>query len=166
MPKKDPSIKMPLATPEAVVPEIAPVELAPSGVKLQIPWRIVIPVVAFLIGGGTLTAVTQAFTGATEPAGLATFKKDQDSQHAQINKTLEDQDKRAKKQDERIDDISKTVKSVQSTQLRDVARTEARRLTEKIPNRLERENTYDRIYELNLRRLERGSDPCGSISCD
>lgn len=164
--KKDPSVKMPTdATPLSV--PVPPVETPSTSIKVDIPWRLVLPIAAFLLGGGTLAGVTTAFTGAAaSPQELSAFKLEQNQQHAHINQTLEEQDKHAKVQDGRIEDIGKVVKSVQSTQLRDVARTEARRLTEKIPNRVERENTYDRLYELNLRRLERGTDPCGSISCD
>lgn len=143
------------------------VEAASTSIKVDIPWRFVIPIAAFLLGGGAIGGVTSIFMpGNSSSAELQTFKGEQNTQHGQINETLKRQDAHAKKQDGRIEDISKTVSSVQTTQQKDVARTEARRLTEKIPNRTDREETYDRLYELNLKHLQRGEDPCATVNCN
>lgn len=146
---------------------IPPVEIAKNGIKVTIRWKLIAAIASAVLGGvgiaGATTVVGVTFASADD---VQAFKIDQDVQHSRINKSLDDQDAHAKAQDGRIADINKTVSAVQTTQQRDVARTEARRLTEKINNRIEREETYDRLYELNLRRLQRGEDPCGSISCD
>lgn len=146
---------------------LPPVELAKNGIKVTIRWKLIATIASIVIGGvgiaGATTVVGVNFASADD---VKAFKVDQDIQHSRINKALDDQDTHAKAQDARIEDINKTVSAVQTTQQRDVARTEARRLTEKITNRIEREETYDRLYELNLRRLQRGDDPCGSIDCD
>jgi uncharacterized protein YlxW (UPF0749 family) len=146
---------------------LPPVEVAKNGIKVTIRWKLIATIASIAIGGmsvaGATTIVGVNFASADE---VSKFRVEQDVQHSRINKTLDDQETHAKQQDERIEEVTKVVKSVQSTQLRDVARTEARRLTEKISNRLEREDTYDRLYELNLKRMERGDDPCGSIDCD
>lgn len=151
----------------SVIPGAPPVELAKNGIKVTIRWKFIAAIVSTAVGALGVAGVTAVvgvnFASATE---LSEFKSDQDMQHSRINKTLEDQDTHAKAQDTRIEEISKTVSSVQTIQQRDVARNEARRLTEKIPKREEREETYDRLYELNLKRLQRGDDPCGSVSCD
>jgi hypothetical protein len=147
--------------------EESPLVVEKGGIKVDIPWRFVLPIIGFLLGGGAIAGVTSMF-GVTPSSAdaLSVFKAEQSVQHDDINKTLEAQDTRAKKQDERIADISKTVSSVQMTQQKDVARNEARRLTEKIPNRAEREETYDRLYELNLKHLQRGEDPCANVNCN
>lgn len=146
---------------------LPPVEIAKNGIKVTIRWKLIAAIASAVLGGvgiaGATTVVGVTFASADD---VQAFKIDQDVQHSRINKSLDDQDAHAKAQDDRIADINKTVSSVQTTQQRDVARTEARRLTEKINNRLEREETYDRLYELNLKRLQRGDDPCGSIDCD
>jgi hypothetical protein len=154
--------------PRPDVNSVAPVELAKNGIKLQIPWRFIVPIVGFLLCGGTLAGVGAMFsTGSVEASpAFESFRSMQERQHIDIDGTLKRQDQHALEQDSKIENIKNVVSSVQTTQQRDVARNEARRLTEKIKDRIERENTYDRIYELNLRRLQRGLDPCGTIACE
>ena len=143
-----------------------PVEIAKNGVKVKISWKFIVSAVMIALGGTSLAGVATMFNVGTSVADdFTAFKSEQSSQHTHINTSLEMQDSHAKTQDGRIEDISKAITSVQTTQQRDVARTEARRLTEKITNRDEREEAYDRLYELNLRRLQRGVDPCGTLAC-
>jgi hypothetical protein len=144
----------------------APVELAPGGIKIRVRWKVIAGIFGFLFAGGSLAGVGAMFNVGTSVAGdFDAFKVEQGSAHRHIDSALELQDKHAKEQDGKVEGISKAISLVQITQQRDVARTEARRLTEKITNRQEREEAYDRLYELNLRRLQRGVDPCGTISC-
>jgi uncharacterized coiled-coil protein SlyX len=146
---------------------IAPVEIKKSGISFNIRWKFIASVIGVILGGGTVAGLaTTVGIGSSVASDFDTFKSAQGYEHDKIDKTLAGQDKRAASQDAKIEDINKVVTSVQTTQQRDVSRTEARRLTEKIKDRDERESTYDRLYELNLKRLQRGADPCGDVSCD
>jgi hypothetical protein len=145
----------------------SPVELAPGGFKIRIRWKFILSIFGLLLGGGGLASVAAMFNAGTSVAGdFDSFKSEQSFQHTLIDNTFKDQDARTKLQDGRIETISKAITSVQTTQQRDVARTEARRLSEKISNRKDREDTYDRLLEFNLRRLGRGEDPCANVNCD
>ncbi len=70
------------------------------------------------------------------------------------------------KQGRDIGKIKTKVDDIQNVQQRQIARQEARRLTAGIKDRKEREQTYDRLLERNLRRLEAGRDPCSTLVCD
>jgi hypothetical protein len=145
----------------------SPVEIGKTGIKFRITWKHIMSGIGILLGSGILAGGATLFNvGSSVADDFSSFKKDQRVVHQDIDKTLKAQDVRAVAQDARISDISKVVTSVQTTQQRDVARTEARRLTEKIPNRSEREEAYDRLYELNLKHLQRGEDPCGTVNCN
>jgi ABC-type phosphate transport system auxiliary subunit len=65
----------------------------------------------------------------------------------------------------KIGDLDTKVVKVQSYQIKQDARQEARRLTETIKDRDEREEEYDRLRELNVKRLEEGKDPCATLQC-
>lgn len=148
-------------------PEGNPIEVAKSGIKIQIRWKLIGSILGLVLGGSSLAGLAAMFNVKDSVAeDFSGFKTDQIIAHQHIDDTLTKQTKKAEIQDVRIDGISKIVTSVQTTQQRDVARTEARRLTEKISDRKEREDTYDRLYELNLRRLQRGEDPCRNVGCD
>lgn len=165
MPKNIPPPIPTAASSEA--PELVPVELAKSGIKFTVRWKFILSFIGFLLCGGSFAGVATMFNVGTSVADdFAGFKAVQASAHMHIDGVLEEQDKHAKSQDSRIEVVSKIITSVQTIQQRDVARTEARRLTEKIGNRKDREDTYDRLYELNLRRLGRGEDPCANVNCD
>lgn len=152
---------------KAETPSDAPVELAPGGIKVRIRWKVIAGVIGFLFAGGSLAGVGAMFNVGTSVAGdFDSFKATQASAHTHIDSALVAQDTHAKDQDVKIETISKTISSVQTIQQRDVSRTEARRLTEKIGNRKDREDTFVRLYELNLRRLGRGEDPCANVNCD
>jgi hypothetical protein len=145
----------------------SPIELTSGGVKVRVRWKFIVSVLGLLLGGGGLASIAAIFNvGSSVASDFDAFKSDQSFQHKKIDTTLEEQDSRAKLQDGRIEVISKAITSVQTTQQRDVARTEARRLSEKISNRKEREDTYDRLYVRNLDRLQAGKDPCANTNCD
>jgi len=145
----------------------SPVELAPSGIKIRVRWKVIASIIGFLFCGGSFAGVGAMFNVGTSVADdYTTFKAVQSSAHIHIDTALEEQAKHTKEQDGRIETISTAITSVQTTQQRDVARTEARRLTEKISNRKDREDAYDRLYVLNIKRLSRGEDPCANVRCD
>lgn len=144
----------------------APIEVVPGGFKFKIRWGFIASALGIVLGGGTLAGLaTTVGVGSSVADDFSDFKNQQIVSHEQIEKAFTKQDDRATKQDDKIEDINKVVTSVQTIQQRDIARNEARRITESIKDRREREEAYDRIYELNLKRLQRGMDPCATVNC-
>ena len=145
----------------------SPIEIDTGDLKIQIPWKLIITIMAVILGGGTVAGVTTTLgVGGSAKDELATFRVEQADAHSAIDRSFEDAGKRAEAQDAKIAEVAKVVGSVQATQQRDVARNEARRLTADIASRKDREAAYERLYELNLKRLQRDADPCGSLSCE
>jgi len=145
----------------------SPVEVVPGGFKFKVRWKFVASCVGLFLGGSTVAGLaTTVGVGTSVAQDFDSFKMVQGYAHDHIDKTLKTQDDHATEQDGKIKVISDVIGSVQTTQQRDVARTEARRLTEKIRDRDEREEAYDRLYELNLKRLQRNVDPCGTVNCN
>jgi len=124
-------------------------------------------VLGLLIGGGGVTGGGLAafdFTTNDEVKAAVDKKAEQitsveNARHVVIDDTF-------KKQGKAIDELKTGVKGIQDTQIREIARTEARRLTKHINDRDTRENQYDRLFLKNIRRLEAGKDPCTSLSCN
>jgi hypothetical protein len=141
-------------------------EIKKSGLFFSIKWRWLLGCLGLLLGSGTIAGLTTTLgVGDSMASDFSSFKTEQATVHKHIEDTLFNQDERTTLQDNKIEGISKVISSVQTTQQRDVARNEARRVTEDIKNRAEREAAYDRIYELNLKRLQRGADPCSTVAC-
>jgi hypothetical protein len=61
--------------------------------------------------------------------------------------------------------VTATVRRMEDKQIRGQAREEAHRLADEIRDRRRSAFEYDRLFELNLRRLAAGKDPCGSLAC-
>lgn len=144
-----------------------PIQIVENGIKFKVRWRFLASVIGVLLGGGSIAGLTAIVgTGTSVASDLKEFKFEQDARHIHIDSVLSEQDKHARMQDTKLADVNQAIISVQTTQQRDVARNEARRVTEYIKDRQTREREYDRVYELNLRRLQRGEDPCGNVNCD
>lgn len=62
--------------------------------------------------------------------------------------------------------VTQTVQRMEDKQIRGQAREEAHRLTDDIRDRRRAAFEYDRLFELNLRRLAAGRDPCGTLACE
>jgi hypothetical protein len=155
---------------EAVIAEPIsemPLELDAGGFKVKVPWKLIVLILTVIVGGGgAATIATTLGVGSTASADLTAFETVQEAAHIGIDKALVVVGEKAAAQDAKIETVTKVVQSVQTIQQRDVSRNEARRLTENITSRAVREREYDRLYELNLNRLQRGSDPCGTVQCD
>ncbi len=85
--------------------------------------------------------------------------------HEVLNVKVQGIEAKLTAQDARIEKVSKDVSSILLSQRKDVAREEARRVTEKISNRARRETAYDYLRRKNLARLENGKEPCIDIDC-
>lgn len=62
--------------------------------------------------------------------------------------------------------LTKIVKGMRRMQQTRWARDEARRITSPIRDRGKREEEYDRLVDLNMRRILHGEDPCQHLSCE
>jgi len=120
-----------------------------------------------LIGGGGVTGGSfAAFDFAKKEDVKAAVEKKaeeitsvENARHVKIDETF-------KEQGQAIQQLKTGVEGIQDTQIREIARTEARRLTKHIQDRDTRESQYDRLFMRNIKRLEAGRDPCSSLTCD
>lgn len=140
------------------------IDIKENGISIH--WKyLLIAVVVIFGGGGSWIGISLATTSQVEEKiqfqaeKQKACDKDQDQKIELNSKGIEE-----------VRVISGQVKfklnAVQEVQHRQIARDEARRITGTIVNRRRRETEYDRVYNLNMKRLERGADPCSSLSCD
>jgi hypothetical protein len=118
--------------------------------------------VAVLLGGGGITYydfATKADVAVAVSDASKVTKSYSDEKFETINQVVTDQETK-------IDNIENKVDHIQHVQHRQVARQEARRITEKIQDRHERERNYDRLLDINIRRLRENKDPCATLHCD
>lgn len=133
---------------------------------VQINWKYLVIGILIIFGGG----------GGWFGISLAT--KDQVDDKIKIRaveqgKKDSEQDNKIHKNAEEIHEVKEIsgqvkfkLNAVQEVQHRQIARDESRRITEKIRSRTRRENEYDRIYNLNIKKLKSGKDPCSDLSCN
>lgn len=134
---------------------------------IQVPWKFILFGLTVLAGGGIGSWGLQTFLGTSASASeLQVVSTKNDAEHSEIKGTLVVQQKITTENTEAIKAVTTTVGKIESAQTRDIARAEARRLTDDIANRKIAEREYDRLFELNLRRLGRGLDPCGTLACE
>jgi hypothetical protein len=134
---------------------------------VQIPWKFIFFALAVLGGGGIGSWGLQTFLGTSASASeLQMVSSRNDSEHSEIKGTLVVQQKVTAENTTAIKGVTETVQKIESAQTRDIARAEARRLTDDIPNRKVAEREYERLFERNLQRMARGLDPCGSLACE
>lgn len=126
--------------------------------KIVLTPKTIALVLAVLVGSGGVTSGGIAvFDFATNKALEDSIKKETE-RHVKIDETF-------KEQKECITELKQDVMGIKTTQMRQISRNEARRLTEDIKDREKRENDYDRLFIRNLQRLEKGQDPCSNLDC-
>ena len=139
-------------------------QIANDGITIN--WKYLLIAVLVVFGGG----------GSWIGISLATVSQvdEKISYQAEKQKSCDkDQNLKIKKNNDEIKEVKKIsgivrikINAVQEVQQKQIARDESRRLTEKIANRRKREREYDRLYDMNMKRLKNGSDPCTSINCN
>lgn len=133
--------------------------IVPFDVK-RIPWKLIFSLLAVLGigGGGSYVFVTEN-----------QVDEKLDTQKTEITKSIDDfkslENDRHVKIDETFKEVKETVNDIQTVQHSQVARDEARRITESIKDRRERETSYDRLIGMNMRRLKEKKDPCFNVDC-
>ncbi len=134
---------------------------------IQVPWKFILLGLTVLAGGGIGSWGLQTFLGTSASASeLQVVSTKNDAEHSEIKGTLVVQQQITTENTTAIKGVTATVEKIESAQTRDIARAEARRLTDDIPNRKVAEREYERLFERNLQRMARGLDPCGTLACE
>jgi len=134
---------------------------------INIPWKFAGLILGIVLtGAGGTWGLQSLFGGVASASALdeVTIKNDVD--HTDIRKTLDGQKKSIDESVVKVEQLTTSINKIEATQNRDIARKEARRLADEIPSRTKAEQAYERLFELNLNRLARGADPCGTLSCE
>lgn len=134
-------------------------------VYVHLNWKTLIMILAIIGGGsGGLTAfqfVTEK--DVDERIDKHTEKNEETTQQLQ---TLIEQNSQANaRQDQVLGEVTFRLDAFQTVQNKSFARDEARRLTDEIQDRKDRERTYDRLVDINETRLSKGKDPCRDVRC-
>jgi outer membrane murein-binding lipoprotein Lpp len=136
----------------------APVALTKKGITLN--WKFIIGAVAAVLAGGGGTAAGVNYFSECKAASpkIEALRQDNVKMHEEDRAAISEQRKTLKV-------VTAITEKVLDGQNRQVAREEARRLTEGIKERERREREYDRLYDLTLGRLQENKEPCRSIDC-
>lgn len=138
-------------------------------VAFDIKPKTIMIVVAVLLTGGGGGAGVAAFDFCTESdvkKYVTEAKAVEDERHTVIDEKFEKQDVNIQKLGENIQKLGENIQSIQTTQIQEIARKEARRVTAVLKNRNKREDTYDRLLVQNLKRLKNGKNPCVNLACN
>jgi uncharacterized protein HemX len=135
-----------------------------NGVQIYVPPKLAIVAIAIVIGSGAGGfGVSNLFNGSgTEEKGHRSDRKHRDREFNVRFKSIE---ATQTKHTEKIEELEETTGEIQSVQHKNIARTEARRVTESIINKRRRREIEDRIYEINLTRLKDKKSPCLDRTC-
>ena len=130
----------------------------PNGIKIYLPPKMAIIVIAILLGSGV---------GGIGISNMLNGKKSENvtTERQEFNVRFERIETGQKSNTKKIEKLDEQVGEIQAVQHSDIARTEARRLTEKIANRAKREKEYDLLVSRNLDRLKKGLAPCQTVKC-
>lgn len=134
------------------------------GVNIYVPPKVVLIAIAVFLGSGAgIGGVTKYLNGSgAENTGhtsdIENRKQNYNVRFQTIENTQTVHTTKIKLLDDKTNDI-------QRVQHQDIARTEARRVTEEIRNREEREREFDRLYDINMMRLNEKKPPCIDRRC-
>jgi len=132
----------------------------PSSIVTNFPWKWILAVLFAILGGGSAGITANRFVAVEEkqPKYFNNFANDQKVQHEKIDSIQSEQQGEILSIKERLHIVEEVIRE-------DVARREARRVTESIKNQEKKSQEYIRIYHINLVRLSKGGDPCFDIKC-
>lgn len=130
-------------------------------IESKMPLRTILALIILTLGGGGGVAVLEH-----------NFVSAQEVEKA-INNRMSKEDERYNKLSELIEaqsisvkELTKNLNKVQNSLDKQVARSEAFRITSNIKNRIHWKRAYDRVYDLNMIRLRLGKEPCQTLTCD
>jgi hypothetical protein len=134
---------------------------------LEISWRTLLMAVAVVLtGGGAVGALSFASESFVEEKVQESADEIETKQRARgdrLDVTLDRHEDTTNGQV--IGEVQLDVNAIQKVQHQQYARDEARRVTAKIGSRSLREETYDRLVDLNLARLKNDKPPCANLDC-
>jgi hypothetical protein len=130
---------------------------------IKVPWKLITAIVAAVLGGGGTYWALDFYTRAEVDLKIENSQKAlRDHSH----KRAQQLESKVEKNTHKIDNVEHTVERIQSVQIKDISRAEARRVTAGIRSRQAREQAYDRLVDRNVKRLKKGADPCSTVACE
>jgi hypothetical protein len=137
-----------------------------NGVQIYVPPKLASVLIAILLGAaGGGFGVTKLVNGSGADKQGKEPSKDNRNKRYNVRFELDNVKKTQGEHGVKIENLEKTTGEIQTVQHQNIARQDARRVTEKITNRDEREREFDRIYDLNMTRLKGKKPPCVDRRC-
>ncbi|NIS54599.1 MAG: hypothetical protein GWN94_26490 [Phycisphaerae bacterium] len=134
------------------------------GVNIYIPPKLASALLALLIGSGAGVLGGFKWLNGSD-SDESSHTSDLENREQNYNVRFESIESTQKVHTTKIGKLEKKTNDIQTVQHGDIARTEARRVTADIRDRHEREREYDRLVDLNLKRLKEKKPPCNDRRC-
>ncbi len=135
-----------------------------GGITVYIPPKLASVLLALVIGSGAgVFGGFKLVNGSGDESD--SHNSDVEYRDQDYNVRFESIEQTQTEHTEKIGALETKTEQIQTVQVEDIARTEARRVTADIRNRSERERQYDRIRSLNERRLKSNKPPCENLNC-
>lgn len=135
-----------------------------NDIVVNVPPKLALIVVVVLLGsGGSLVGFTKALNGSGGDGG--SHISDLKDREAKLNKRFEVVENAVETNTDSIESLELQLTAIQKVQHNDIARSEARRVTRDITNQKKRQVLEDRIYQVNMTRLQKGDPPCLDLTC-
>lgn len=133
---------------------------------MVVSWKTVFAMLVALLGGGSGgLAMFELGTESKVDQKLQQIKDVESTRHQSVSEKLDEHALILESHNKSIDKIDQGVDEIKLVQHKAVSRDEARRLTVDLEPRVIRERNYDRLVDINLRRLRAGRDPCSNLEC-
>ena len=139
-------------------------KIGEDGIKIN--WKVLILVITVLFGGGGTYAGVQLVTKDRLDHAIINHDQIIESRNARQDKAIKQNAAAIVDNGKVIGTVRVSIDAIQEVQHKQIAREEARRVTQKINNRQKREEAFDRVYDANMKRLKKGDDPCFNIRCN
>lgn len=132
---------------------------------ININWKVLLILTTILFGGGATYTGYQLVTKEKLDQAILNYDQRVENRNAKQDETIQQNSAAIVENGKVIGTIRISLDAIQETQHKTIARQEARRVTQTISNRNKREEAYDRIRDINIKRLKKGDDPCLDLKC-
>ena len=133
------------------------------GITIKLPWKIILVIASAILGSGGTWWALDFYTRAEVDQRI---NQSQQVLKEHGHKQAKELEGKVEANTSQIGTVKKTVDRIETVQVKDISRAEARRVTSTIRSRQARERAYDRLVDRNFKRLKRGADPCSSVDCE
>ena len=135
-----------------------------NDIVVNVPPKVAFIVLVVLLGsGGSLVGFTKALNGSGgDDSGHISDLKDRETK---LNRRFEAVETAVRTNTDSIDNLELQLTAIQKVQHNDIARSEARRVTQGVTPQKKRQVLEDRIYQVNMTRLQKGDPPCLDLTC-